>query len=194
MNECLSSRVQSKSKISNPQQLIPNSQRILLETAFGMPPNPLINHNTNGIRNGNDNNVATVPLRKVATRNSKTVAFKPTTLSLCETRATPYISRAVDLIHDDWFGLAPLASPESLSELSSISSRTSISLNLTLSNSVENFLNKHIVNMKTPTPPLENDIDESQLRTPVIIRRTKFRSENLGKPHQASQQISNVWN
>lgn len=33
--------------------------------------------------------------------------------------------KPVDLIHDDWFGLAPLASPESLSELSSISSRTS---------------------------------------------------------------------
>lgn len=31
---------------------------------------------------------------------------------------------SVDLIHDDWFGLAPLASPESLSEVSSISSRT----------------------------------------------------------------------
>jgi hypothetical protein len=31
----------------------------------------------------------------------------------------------IDLIHDDWFGLAPLATPESLSEVSSISSRTS---------------------------------------------------------------------
>lgn len=32
---------------------------------------------------------------------------------------------SVDLIHDDWFGLAPLATPESLSEVSSISSRAS---------------------------------------------------------------------
>ncbi|CAG2053251.1 unnamed protein product [Timema podura] len=31
----------------------------------------------------------------------------------------------IDLIHDDWFGLAPLATPESLSEVSSISSRAS---------------------------------------------------------------------
>lgn len=31
----------------------------------------------------------------------------------------------VDLIHDDWFGLAPLATPESLSEVSSISSQAS---------------------------------------------------------------------
>uniref|UniRef100_A0A1B6LLT7 Uncharacterized protein n=2 Tax=Graphocephala atropunctata TaxID=36148 RepID=A0A1B6LLT7_9HEMI len=30
-----------------------------------------------------------------------------------------------DLIHDEWFGLAPLATPESLSEVSSISSRAS---------------------------------------------------------------------
>ncbi|KAG5893317.1 hypothetical protein JTB14_000276 [Gonioctena quinquepunctata] len=35
-------------------------------------------------------------------------------------------SPRVDLIHDDWLGLAPLASPESLSELSSISSRASL--------------------------------------------------------------------
>lgn len=31
-----------------------------------------------------------------------------------------------DIIHDDWLGLAPLASPESMSEISSISSRTSL--------------------------------------------------------------------
>lgn len=34
-------------------------------------------------------------------------------------------NKMIDLIHDDWFGLAPLASPESLSEVSSISSRAS---------------------------------------------------------------------
>ncbi|XP_059479899.1 diacylglycerol lipase-alpha isoform X2 [Neocloeon triangulifer] len=33
-------------------------------------------------------------------------------------------NKKLDLIHDDWFGLAPLATPESLSEVSSISSRT----------------------------------------------------------------------
>ncbi|CAG9829666.1 unnamed protein product [Diabrotica balteata] len=32
----------------------------------------------------------------------------------------------MDLIHDDWLGLAPLASPESVSDLSSISSRASL--------------------------------------------------------------------
>lgn len=165
-----------KAKISNPQQLTPNSQRILLETAFGMPPNQ-IGSKPNGIHNGN--NIASVPLRKAATRNAKTVAFKPTTLSLCETRPNPYLGKALDLIHDDWFGLAPLASPESLSELSSISSRASISLNLNLSTSVENFLNKHIVNVKTPTPPPDDDIEESQMRTPVVIRRTPKFSENL---------------
>lgn len=37
----------------------------------------------------------------------------------------PASMSSVDLIHDDWFGLAPLASPESLSEVSSISSRAS---------------------------------------------------------------------
>lgn len=179
VHECQpSSKPPPKSKISQPQQLTPNSQRILLETAFGIPPNSLVAPTKNGIHNGNGNNVSSVPMRKTVTRNPKTVAFKPTTLSLCETRPNPYLGH-VDLIHDDWFGLAPLASPESLSELSSISSRTSISLNLNLSNSVENFLNKHIVNVKTPTPPPDIDIDESQLRTPVVIRRTPKFSENL---------------
>lgn len=46
-------------------------------------------------------------------------------------------NKPVDLIHDDWFGLAPLASPESLSEVSSISSRTSFNTNLDKSASYE---------------------------------------------------------
>lgn len=37
-------------------------------------------------------------------------------------------STAVDFVHDEWFGLAPLATPESLSEVSSISSRASNNL------------------------------------------------------------------
>lgn len=173
-------------KISHPQQLTPNSQRILLETAFGIAPNdPMNGIKSNGIH---ANNITNVPIRKVSSRSSKTVAFtsngstkfKPTTLSLCETRPNPFQGRFVDLIHDDWFGLAPLASPESLSELSSISSRASASLNLNLSNSIENFLKKHIVNVKTPSPPPDlDDLDESQMRTPVVIRRTPKFAENL---------------
>jgi hypothetical protein len=176
--------------------LTPNSQRILLETAFGIPPDHPLNtlksnglHSTSNNNNNNNNNITNVPVRKNPTRSSKTVAFtsngnggkfKPTTLSLCETRPNPFQGRFVDLIHDDWFGLAPLASPESLSELSSISSRASASLNLNLSNSIENFLKKHIVNVKTPSPPPDLDeLDEQQMRTPVVIRRTPKFSENL---------------
>nr|CAD7404850.1 unnamed protein product [Timema cristinae] len=44
----------------------------------------------------------------------------------------------IDLIHDDWFGLAPLATPESLSEVSSISSRAS-SLVLNIDKSEKDF-------------------------------------------------------
>lgn len=137
-----------------------------------------------------------MPVRKVpsSTKSLKTVAFsnngisypppskyKPTTLSLCETRPNPFDGKIVDLIYDDWFGLAPLASPESLSELSSISSRASISLNLNLSNSIERFLNRVVINAKTPSPPITNqdEIYESQLHTPVVIRRTPKFSENL---------------
>jgi hypothetical protein len=183
---------------SQQQQLTPNSQRVQLETSFGAPP-PSMN-NTNGTRNIQNGLHAksTVPVRRApsSTKSLKTVAFsnngisisyppppkyKPTTLSLCETRPNPFDGKIVDLIYDDWFGLAPLASPESLSELSSISSRASISLNLNLSNSIEKFLNNVVINCKTPSPPVTNadEIYESQLHTPVVIRRTPKFSENL---------------
>lgn len=177
-------------------QLTPNSQRVQLETSFGAP--ALVNNNSNGTRqvqNGLQAKSA-MPVRRAAssTKSLKTVAFntngisyppppkyKPTTLSLCETRPNPFDGKIVDLIYDDWFGLAPLASPESLSELSSISSRASISLNLNLSNSIEKFLNNVVINCKTPSPPATNadEIYESQLHTPVVIRRTPKFSENL---------------
>lgn len=128
------------------------------------------------------------PLKTVAfSSNNGTVypppRYKPTTLSLCETRPNPFEGRIVDLIYDDWFGLAPLASPESLSEISSISSRASISLNLNLSNSIEKFLNKVTRNINTPTPPPNlpsPDIYESQMKTPpLVMRRTPKFKENL---------------
>lgn len=147
-----------------------------------------------GIQNGQVNSRAPVRKAQASTKSLKTVAFSnngisyppapkytPTTLSLCETRPNPFDGKILDLIYDDWFGLAPLASPESLSELSSISSRASISLNLNLSNSIEKFLNKVVSNVKTPSPPAKNryEIYESQLHTPVVIRRTPKFSENL---------------
>ncbi|KAK9886536.1 hypothetical protein WA026_016811 [Henosepilachna vigintioctopunctata] len=49
----------------------------------------------------------------------------PKSLSL-NIRTTTSPTVKCDLIHDDWFGLAPLASPESLSEISIISSKTSL--------------------------------------------------------------------
>ncbi|XP_068159992.1 uncharacterized protein inaE isoform X4 [Drosophila tropicalis] len=85
----------------------------------------------------------------------------------------------VDLLHDDWYGLAPLASPETLSEISSVSSRTSVPISL--ANSIERFLQ----NMGgaggaagAPKVPLE-DIFESQLHTPKVMRRAPKFSENL---------------
>ncbi|PSN43976.1 hypothetical protein C0J52_17096 [Blattella germanica] len=48
----------------------------------------------------------------------------------------------LDLIHDDWFGLAPLATPESLSEVSSISSRAS-SLMLNIDRTLKDMFGHH---------------------------------------------------
>lgn len=84
-----------------------------------------------------------------------------------ETLNTNMKTKSLDLIHDNWFGHAPLASPESLSEISSISSRTS--------------------NIITLTPSIEqlqqrisfHPNDESHLQTPKILRRTPKISGNL---------------
>ncbi|XP_030380734.1 sn1-specific diacylglycerol lipase alpha isoform X2 [Scaptodrosophila lebanonensis] len=92
-------------------------------------------------------------------------------------------AQTVDLLHDDWYGLAPLASPETLSEISSVSSRTSVPISL--ANSIERYLHHLSVLGVTETPtgaaakvPLE-DIFESQLHTPKVMRRAPKFSENL---------------
>uniref|UniRef100_A0AAR5Q0G7 Diacylglycerol lipase-alpha n=1 Tax=Dendroctonus ponderosae TaxID=77166 RepID=A0AAR5Q0G7_DENPD len=66
--------------------------------------------------------------------NRSDMSFKSQQLPLTKHEEPPSITKSlslnlipkVDLIHDDWLGLAPLASPESMSELSSISSRASV--------------------------------------------------------------------
>lgn len=95
---------------------------------------------------------------------------RPGSLSMSAMRSSP-ITPKLDLIHDDWFGLAPLASPESLSEISSISSRTSIAMSLAAS--IEKCLQGISLNSDLV---LE---DESELSTPKIMRRTPKISGNL---------------
>ncbi|CAO1396104.1 unnamed protein product [Diamesa serratosioi] len=85
-------------------QLTPNTQRMSFETSFTCINSP-----------------SRPPVTNVAFSSNPSYPpskYKPTTLSLCETRPNPFDGKIVDLIYDDWFGLAPLASPESLSELS----------------------------------------------------------------------------
>ncbi|KRK06260.1 diacylglycerol lipase-alpha isoform X5 [Drosophila yakuba] len=108
---------------------------------------------------------------------------KPRSLPLAQVQALRRASDAgavpgVDLLHDDWYGLAPLASPETLSEISSVSSRTSVPISL--ANSIERYL-QHMgvaVGVGGPKVPLE-DIFESQLHTPKVMRRAPKFSENL---------------
>ncbi|RZF32805.1 hypothetical protein LSTR_LSTR011451 [Laodelphax striatellus] len=61
---------------------------------------------------------ATTAPESLSTADSKHLPWEFTSL-------VPQNASQIDLIHDDWFGLAPLATPESLSEVSSISSRAS---------------------------------------------------------------------
>ncbi|XP_017063594.1 diacylglycerol lipase-alpha isoform X2 [Drosophila eugracilis] len=106
---------------------------------------------------------------------------KPRSLPLAHVQALRRASDAgavpgVDLLHDDWYGLAPLASPETLSEISSVSSRTSVPISL--ANSIERYLQHMGVGVAGPKVPLE-DIFESQLHTPKVMRRAPKFSENL---------------
>ncbi|XP_041564173.1 diacylglycerol lipase-alpha isoform X3 [Drosophila elegans] len=107
---------------------------------------------------------------------------KPRSLPLAQVQALRRASDAgmavpgVDLLHDDWYGLAPLASPETLSEISSVSSRTSVPISL--ANSIERYLQHMGVGVGAAKVPLE-DIFESQLHTPKVMRRAPKFSENL---------------
>lgn len=87
----------------------------------------------------------------------------------------------VDLIHDDWFGLAPLASPESLSELSSISSRTSLSQ--TNEKGPSSIVTVASVSRETPVQNLvDTDVlltNDYALCTPKVLRRTPKIPGNL---------------
>ncbi|XP_055605108.1 diacylglycerol lipase-alpha [Uranotaenia lowii] len=102
---------------------------------------------------------------------------KPASLSWNGTRQNSCEIRKVDLIHDDWFGLAPLASPESLSELSSISSRASFGVNL--ASSIDRYLEKISESKEASRGGDGDPLLETQLHTPKIMRRTPKVSGNL---------------
>jgi hypothetical protein len=90
----------------------------------------------------------------------------PSTLPLDQPADAKF--KKVDLIYDEWFGLAPLASPESLSELSSISSRASNGI--TLTSSIDKFL--HLQSQSKPGQINEEEPLLEPMHTPVIMRRT----------------------
>lgn len=91
--------------------------------------------------------------------------------------------RSIDFARDEWIGMAPLASPETLSEISSISSRTSLGFNL--ASSIENYLHR----LSSPNANRFNtvadingpDLMESQLHTPKVMRRAPKITGNLSR-------------
>lgn len=101
-------------------------------------------------------------------RSNSIPSRRPTTIASTSTIS----NKKLDLIHDDWFGLAPLASPESLSEISSISSRASNALSLAAS--IEKCLQRISTNGEELL-----ELDESQMQTPKILRRTPKITGNL---------------
>lgn len=111
---------------------------------------------------------------------------KPSTLSFSEPMNNGDVqkkeSRKIDFAHDDWYGMAPLASPETLSEISSISSRTSLAMNL--ASSIEKYLHRVTATNNydyalTANDIFESELNESQLVTPKVMRRTPKIAGNL---------------
>lgn len=91
----------------------------------------------------------------------------------------PLPIRRFDFAKDDWLGMAPLASPETLSEISSISSRTSLAFNL--ASSIENYLHRLTSPQANHISRIDDDDDmiESQLHTPKVMRRAPKITGNL---------------
>ncbi|XP_035779280.1 diacylglycerol lipase-alpha-like isoform X2 [Anopheles albimanus] len=133
------------------------------------------------------------------TRNDMYLKFPPKTappipphsrsenLSLGIARRNSYEVQKVDLIHDDWFGMAPLASPESLSELSSISSRASMFTGLLVGAGTNDKCLEQQQEQQQQQQHRESNRGiisevadaESQLHTPKVLRRTPKVSGNL---------------
>lgn len=85
--------------------------------------------------------------------------------------------RRIEFAKDDCLGMAPLASPETLSEISSISSRTSLAFNL--ASSIENYLHRINTIPSNANHIDENDLMESQMHTPKVMRRAPKITGNL---------------
>lgn len=151
----------------------PNSQRKLcLETSFTSLQSPSIeNHSSSlnsSITNGyysSKSQTSPIQLTSIITILDEKLKSRPPdrknlSLNLPAPR-NELTTKKIDLIYDDWFGLAPLASPESLSEVSSISSRASFAFQIEKSNLQDIFS------------------DSYELRTPKVMRRTPKIAGNL---------------
>lgn len=121
------------------------------------------------------------PLRNLRRQHSAKIENKPKSLPIPPLRRASDITSSVDAIQDEWLGLAPLASPETLSEISSISSRNSIRNGL--GTSIEHYLH----NMSKDVDI--NEIFESQLHTPTVLRRAPKFIENLSSCAEDSRNV-----
>lgn len=156
---------------SSPKSLN-HQQKLCLETSFTSLQSPSIeNHSSSlnsSITNGyysSKSQTSPIQLTSIITLLDEKLKAKPLdrknlslNLSIPKCKLS---SKKIDLIYDDWFGLAPLASPESLSEVSSISSRTSLAFTLEKCFAQDALSSSY------------------ELRTPKIMRRTPKITGNL---------------
>lgn len=128
------------------------------------------------------------PFRNVKRHNSTKEDKKPKSLPI------PPLRRASDITNggnatDEWLGLAPLASPETLSEISSISSRNSVRNGLGTAIDDHYLHNITYANNNNNNAIDINDIFESQLHTPTVLRRAPKFIENLSNCAEDSRNI-----
>lgn len=169
--------------------------------AFDISHSPLPPGTTTGAGLTTSPGLGQIPPKSILHRQNATTAStastsalalprKPTSLSINALRGYSDLSKRVDLVYDDWYGMAPLASPETLSEISSISSRASLVNNL--ATSIEKYLHRVSLysksfgghrssNQESPVGGVggSNGAGETQLHTPRVMRRTPKISGNL---------------
>lgn len=162
------SKPQDEHGLLLPASPTPPPHRLFLETSFTSLQSPSgAPSNTSSITNGyysTRSQPSPVQITDVfAMLNTRTRSIPKFPINIQVSTPKKSLSlnltnKPVDLIHDDWFGLAPLASPESLSEVSSISSRTSFNTNLDKIHALSTSF---------------------ELRTPKVMRRTPKILTNL---------------
>nr|XP_022907133.1 sn1-specific diacylglycerol lipase alpha isoform X1 [Onthophagus taurus] len=170
--------------------LAPTTTKIYLETSFAASSSSSL---TNGLCSTSES--SPLPLANVISLLNQRKSFEiikksKSRLSLNVIRTlNNENNKRIDFIHDDWYGLAPLASPESLSEVSSIaSSKASFQINM---EKAEMLLKTPLVMRRTPKIINNLSTCADDIRNVRYFQKLGQLSRHLRRPSQNGSPITN---